>query len=196
MCAANPCVQREAGFGVTGVTERRFANGHPGCTKTPTYQRGRVNESDCANALQSCSTLALLLIFGSYAGAALALGSSEQRAACTPDVFRLCSAQIPNVDAIVACLKREKSNLSPDCKAVFDVPERAATSRSLAPGAEDWCAFGANRMPASKSGATGVERPPTEDCLCHPCAANKACSCRLLMEGRGQRRFEFARGWG
>ncbi len=93
---------------------------------------------------KSCSTLALLLVFVSYSSAALALGSAEQRSACTPDVFRLCSAQIPNVDAIVACLKREKSNLSPDCKAVFDVPERAATSRSLAPGAEDWCAFGAN----------------------------------------------------
>jgi hypothetical protein len=31
----------------------------------------------------------------------LALGTDEQRAACMPDVFRLCSAQIPNVDAIV-----------------------------------------------------------------------------------------------
>ena len=90
--------------------------------------------------------LALVLVLVSYSSAALALGSAEQRAACTPDVFRLCSAQIPNVDAIVACLKREKANLGADCRAVFDAPERGSASRSLGPGpgAEDWCAFDAN----------------------------------------------------
>ena len=46
-------------------------------------------------------------------------GTSEQRAACTPDVFRLCASEIPNVTKIVACLKREKPKLSPGCKAVF-----------------------------------------------------------------------------
>lgn len=73
----------------------------------------------------------------------LALGTDEQRAACMPDVFRLCSAQIPNVDAIVACLKREKSNLSATCQTVFNAPAPPA-SRSLAEPGSDWCAFSAN----------------------------------------------------
>ena len=46
-------------------------------------------------------------------------GTSAQRAACTPDVFRLCASEIPNVDKIVMCLKREKPRLSAGCKAVF-----------------------------------------------------------------------------
>ena len=31
-------------------------------------------------------------------------GTAEQQMACTPDVWRLCGAQIPDVDRIVACL--------------------------------------------------------------------------------------------
>lgn len=45
--------------------------------------------------------------------------SAEQRAACTSDVFRLCKAEIPNVTKIIACLKKEKTNLSPLCQTVF-----------------------------------------------------------------------------
>ena len=44
--------------------------------------------------------------------------TAEERAACTPDVFRLCSSDIPNVERIVACMKRERSKLSPACAAV------------------------------------------------------------------------------
>jgi hypothetical protein len=52
-------------------------------------------------------------------GASFALGTSSQRAACTPDVFRLCSSEIPNVDHIVACMNAKKASLSPACRAVF-----------------------------------------------------------------------------
>jgi hypothetical protein len=58
-----------------------------------------------------------------YAGMSFALGSDDQRAACTPDVFRLCSSEIPNVDHIVVCLNVRKASLSPACKAVFTTPE-------------------------------------------------------------------------
>jgi hypothetical protein len=43
----------------------------------------------------------------------------EQRRACTPDVYRLCAGEIPNVRAITACLRRQKASLSPACAAVF-----------------------------------------------------------------------------
>jgi hypothetical protein len=39
--------------------------------------------------------------------------TAAQREACTPDVLRLCSSQIPNVAGITACLRREKPRLSP-----------------------------------------------------------------------------------
>jgi hypothetical protein len=60
---------------------------------------------------------AALLSFCSSAG--VALGTNEQRTACAPDVLRLCSSEIPNVDHIVACLTVKKASLSPACKAVL-----------------------------------------------------------------------------
>jgi hypothetical protein len=57
----------------------------------------------------------------SSAGLALAEpGTPAQRRACTPDVYRLCAGEIPNVRAITACLRRQKENLSEACKAVFE----------------------------------------------------------------------------
>src|SRR6202163_4291894 len=46
-------------------------------------------------------------------------GTEQQRMACTPDVFRLCWSEIPNVSQIVACLVREKPRLSEGCRAAF-----------------------------------------------------------------------------
>jgi hypothetical protein len=54
------------------------------------------------------------------ATSALALGTPEQRKACTPDVYRLCAGEIPNVRAITACLRRNRANLSEACRIVFD----------------------------------------------------------------------------
>ncbi len=47
-------------------------------------------------------------------------GTPEQKRACTPDVYRLCASEIPNVRAITACLRRQKASLSDACRAVFD----------------------------------------------------------------------------
>lgn len=46
--------------------------------------------------------------------------SEAQRVACTPDAFRLCSSEIPNIDGITACMRKKKASLSLACKAVFD----------------------------------------------------------------------------
>lgn len=65
------------------------------------------------------STLGLFLtLFAS--GAAQAQGTPDQRRACTPDVYRLCAGEIPNVRAITACLRRNKASLSDACRAVFE----------------------------------------------------------------------------
>jgi hypothetical protein len=64
--------------------------------------------------------LALGLALAFAAGSALAEpGTQEQRRACTPDVYRLCASEIPNVRAITACLRRQKASLSEGCRAVF-----------------------------------------------------------------------------
>ena len=47
-------------------------------------------------------------------------GTEQQRMACTPDVFRLCWSEIPNVSQIVTCLIREKPRLSEGCRAAFE----------------------------------------------------------------------------
>jgi len=77
------------------------------------------------SGLRLSFAIVLLAATTSFATQSFAVGSAEERAACTPDVFRLCSSEIPNVDRIVACMKRETPRLSPACRAVFR-PEQAA----------------------------------------------------------------------
>jgi hypothetical protein len=48
-----------------------------------------------------------------------AQGTDQQRAACTPDVFRLCGAYIPDSDRITACLRGNGPRLSQPCYDVF-----------------------------------------------------------------------------
>lgn len=65
--------------------------------------------------------LALAASLVTFAGESSAqVATAEQRAACTPDAFRLCSSEIPNIPAITACMRKNKANLSSACKAVFD----------------------------------------------------------------------------
>jgi len=55
----------------------------------------------------------------------------EQEQACTSDAFRLCSAEIPDVDRVTACMVARKSQLSPPCRAQFrpdPEPSQAATA--------------------------------------------------------------------
>jgi len=47
-------------------------------------------------------------------------GTLEQQMACTPDVWRLCSDQVPDVNRIVTCLRQNTPQLSNGCRAVFE----------------------------------------------------------------------------
>ena len=58
----------------------------------------------------------------------------EQEQACTGDAFRLCSSAIPNVDAVTACMIRNKSHLSPGCRAVFRKEPEPAAATSVTAG--------------------------------------------------------------
>jgi len=54
----------------------------------------------------------------------------EQQQACTDDAFRLCSADIPDVDRVTTCMVRNKAQLSPGCRVHF----RPDPEPSVAPG--------------------------------------------------------------
>ncbi|MBR0696874.1 hypothetical protein [Bradyrhizobium lablabi] len=58
-------------------------------------------------------------------------GTWEQQMACTPDVWRLCGDQIPDVNRIVACLRQNRPQLSNNCRAVFE----SSASAQPSPGA-------------------------------------------------------------
>jgi hypothetical protein len=47
-------------------------------------------------------------------------GTWAQQMACTPDVMRLCSDQIPDVSRIVACLRQNTPSLGNSCRAIFE----------------------------------------------------------------------------
>jgi hypothetical protein len=47
-------------------------------------------------------------------------GTLEQQMACTPDVWRLCFDQVPDVNRITACLRQNTPQLSGACRSVFE----------------------------------------------------------------------------
>jgi hypothetical protein len=95
----------------------------------------------------------LVAMLATNSGSALAQATADQRSACTSDVFRLCSSEIPHIDRIVACLTQAKSQLSAPCAAVFSTAS-ASGSRSLASEstpASTWCVFpGGNILPTQQ----------------------------------------------
>ena len=61
-----------------------------------------------------------LALFLALAPSVARAQGTAARAACTLDAFRLCGAEIPNVERIIACMKANKANLSRGCRSVFD----------------------------------------------------------------------------
>jgi hypothetical protein len=57
-------------------------------------------------------------------------GTAEQRAACAPDAFKLCSSYIPDPTKVENCLRLKKSDLSGPCRLVFEQNPGAVASTS------------------------------------------------------------------
>jgi hypothetical protein len=57
--------------------------------------------------------------------------TAEEQQACSGDAFRLCSAEIPDVDRVTVCMVRNKSRLSPGCRVFFRPDPEAAAGRPL-----------------------------------------------------------------
>jgi hypothetical protein len=69
--------------------------------------------------LSAALSVAVSIMGQNAASAQGTQGTSEQQAACQPDVMRLCGNFIPDVDRIVACLKYNEPYLNPACHDVF-----------------------------------------------------------------------------
>jgi len=86
------------------------------------YHQGVVMKARFTGSwgIASRANLALALTLFTTASALAAEATAEQKKACTPDVYRLCPGEIPNVRAIISCLRRQKASLSEACRAVFE----------------------------------------------------------------------------
>jgi hypothetical protein len=59
-----------------------------------------------------------------------AASEADAQRLCTGDVMRLCSSEIPDRGRIIACMQRQKANLSAGCRSVFGRPTaRSASAR-------------------------------------------------------------------
>ena len=56
-------------------------------------------------------------------------GTPEQRAACAPDAFRLCTGYIPDPTRVEQCLRQNNSDLSDACRSVFEQSAGPMASR-------------------------------------------------------------------
>ena len=66
------------------------------------------------------SSIRLSIVFVLFTAApALAQGTPQQRAACTDDAFKFCSAQIPDASAVEKCLRANMGGLSSACRREF-----------------------------------------------------------------------------
>ena len=83
---------------------------------TRTDPRKQIYGKTFIAALLGAVSFGAVLVLATSAHAATA----EEKAACTPDVWRLCSSEVPNVSRIVACLNRNHGKLSSACKVVMD----------------------------------------------------------------------------
>jgi len=73
-----------------------------------------------ASRANLAASVGFLLALSTSHSASAALATPEQRRACTPDVYRFCAGEIPNVRAITNCLRRQKASLSESCRAMFE----------------------------------------------------------------------------
>jgi hypothetical protein len=71
-------------------------------------------------ALASRANLALALTLFTTGSALAAPRTPAQRRACTPDVYRLRPGDIPNIRAITASLRRQRTSLGAAGRAVFE----------------------------------------------------------------------------
>ncbi|MES1148045.1 MAG: hypothetical protein ABUL53_02560 [Bradyrhizobium guangdongense] len=75
------------------------------------------------------ATLGALAISASALATSPSLAfTQEAQQMCSGDAMRLCSAEVPDIPRITACMVRNKSKVSPGCRAVMDREHAAAAA--------------------------------------------------------------------
>jgi hypothetical protein len=72
--------------------------------------------------------IATLVLTSGFAAPAWSQGTPQQRSACIPDVFRLCSSFIPDPERITACLVERRQELSQACTSVMSGGASSSTT--------------------------------------------------------------------
>jgi hypothetical protein len=114
-CWRTTCFPGDSDIALTASSSDQPGGRQMAATPSPYTRRAR-----------GCAVVVMLLSLGASFDTAHAAESYDnistpaQRAACRPDVFRLCAGEIPSVSAITACLRRKKASLSDACRAVFE----------------------------------------------------------------------------
>lgn len=81
---------------------------------------GLHNMKNLQAACVRFATIAVLgLLAAAMPGHVRPAAAETAREACTHDAFRLCSDAMPDVARTKACLAKNRSSLSPSCKAAF-----------------------------------------------------------------------------
>ena len=63
-----------------------------------------------------------------WGSSAQAFTEDDQQRLCTPDVFRLCSSEIPDRERIIVCMRAKRAQLSAECRSVFGKPAQSASA--------------------------------------------------------------------
>ena len=69
----------------------------------------------------------VVLCVALWGTSAQAFTEEDQQRLCTPDVFRLCSSEIPDRGRIIACMHQKRAQLSSECRSVFGKPAQSAS---------------------------------------------------------------------
>ncbi len=96
-----------------------------------------VRSSRVQLGLMFATTLSLSALLWPVAARAY---TADEQQACSADAFRLCSAEIPDVERVTICMVRNKSRLSPACRVYFrpdaeEAPAAAGRPLSIRPSA-------------------------------------------------------------
>jgi hypothetical protein len=78
------------------------------------------------------SSMAMLCL-ATLSQASHAFTRADQQRLCMGDAMRLCSSEIPDVERITACMRRQRANLSDGCRSVFGKPTDEERSASASP---------------------------------------------------------------
>jgi hypothetical protein len=87
----------------------------------------------------SSGWLALSIVIGlSFLATPSQAYTQDEQQLCTGDALRLCSAAIPDVDRVTACMVQKRAQLSPGCAQFFRGPAARATPVGARRPAAKW----------------------------------------------------------